>query len=281
MFNFRQKIRPGQKGSDVFAVKLAYKRIKVQDSKKMKLNKKAGTQFVHVTKSFQHNHGLKVTGIYNEETHNKLRSLKKDGKPAFSTWAKILYNRAKIRTPKIVNPLDLDAQEAAKEILKYHSQGKYTADNSGDLYDIQKTAQGLPVWSPLGYWVHIDKRPLQALVFLLEKGYRIGTFAICSDHHTIDGRHGHNGGHAIDISSINGVQVGSRTATSKANVLSVAKLLKNGMPHGLTPWQLICDGYGYIYDYEIHSLILPYPGFYNYSTLIAHRNHIHYGYFGD
>jgi putative peptidoglycan binding protein len=273
MLSFRQVIRPGQRGRDIKAVKLAYKRMGVQDSGKLTLSKRAGPAFVHVTKAFQRNHGIKSDGIYGEKTHNKLASMRRDGKPAFSSWAAMLYRTAKIRNPKIPPVTDMTASQAAKYLL---NSPKYHSDNYGDHLDLVRTANGQAVWSQGGYWVHIDKRVLQALVFIIEKGYSIGTFALTSDHH-YDGPHGHSGGLSVDISSINGTSVSS--SASRAHVLSLAKLLHNDMPATLKPWQEICDGFGYVHDSEISACTIPGGWFYGYTTMSQHRNHIHLGYY--
>lgn len=273
MLKFRQIIRPGQRGRDVKAVKLAYKRIGVQDSGKLNLSKRAGPAFVHVTKAFQRNHDLKSDGVYGRKTHVKLRSLKRNGKPAFSWWARKLYRTSRIRHPHVPPVTDMTAAQAAKYLL---NSSKYHSDNYGDHLDLVRTSQGLPVWSQGGYWVHLDKRVLQALIFIIEKGYSVGTFALCSDHHW-DGPHGHAGGQAVDISSINGNLVASYRA--RADTLAVAKLLRSGMPATLKPWQEICDGYGYIHDPEISACTIPGAYFYGYTTMSQHRNHIHLGYY--
>lgn len=275
MVKFRQLIRPGQRGRDVLAVKDAMERMNVHGSEKLNLkSNKAGPEFVDCIRRVQKNHGLKEDGIYGKLTHKIVA-------PHFSDWDKLRYRRAKIRqTPHPPAP-KLSAQAAARRILELHHKGKYQADNPGDLVDIQRTANGLPVWSPLGYWVHMDKRVLETLVFLIDdKGYEIGTFALCSDHHTIDGRHGHNGGHAGDIDRINGVLIRERSDRARRLTLEVAEILRHHMPTTLKPWQLICNGYGYVHDQEISECILPSASFYNYSTLLAHENHIHFGFWG-
>jgi peptidoglycan hydrolase-like protein with peptidoglycan-binding domain len=275
MLEFRQLIRPGQNGRDVKAVKIAYRRMGVQGAGAMQVNKRAGPAFVHTTKVFQRNHGLKVDGIYGKSTHNKLVAMRRDGKAAFSAWAAMLYRTAAIRQPKAPPVTDMTAMQAAKYLL---NSPKYHSDNYGDHLDLVRTSQGLPVWSHAGRWVHIDKRVLQALVFMIEKGFSIGTFALCSDHH-YDGPHGHSGGHSVDISTINGTSVAS--SQSRSHTLALAKLIRSGMPATLRPWQEICDGYGNIHDSEISSCTVPGSYFYGYVTMSQHRNHIHLGYYGS
>lgn len=271
MVKFRQLIRPGQKGRDVVAVKDAMLRMGVKGSGALGKTNRAGPQFVKCIKRVQLNHGIKVDGIYGKLTHKIIA-------PHFSAYDRWRYRTAKLRKPKEPTAIDMSAQTAARKLLEFHTQGKYRADNSGDLRDLERTAQGLPVWSQAGRWVHINKHPLEALVFLIEKGFHIGTFAICSDHH-YDGPHGHAGGLAVDISSINGVSVASHTEASKELTLKVAEIIRNEMPAELHAWQEICDGYGYVHYQPIANCTIPNPAFYGYSTMSEHRNHIHLGYY--
>lgn len=276
MVKFRQLIRPGQHGRDVLAVKDAMDRMGVHGSETLnKKSNKAGPEFVKCIRHVQKNHGLKEDGIYGKATHHVVA-------PHFTAWDRLRYRRAKLRQTPHPPVTKLSAQAAARELLVEHQRGNWQTDNPGDLYDVQRTAKGLPVWSPLGYWVHMDRRVLEAILFLIqEKKYTIGTFALCSDHHTIDGKHGHNGGHAFDIDRINGVYIREHSERSKRLTLQVAKILRYRMPSTLHPWQLICHGYGYVHDSEISACTLPSSGFYNYSTLLAHENHIHTGYWGE
>jgi hypothetical protein len=141
---------------------------------------------------------------------------------------------------------------------------------------IDAAASGRAVWSQAGHWVFLDKRMLQALVELVERGFHIGCFAMCSDH-PYDGPHGHAGGMAVDISSVNGVSVSS--PGGRGPTLNLATHLHHHMPATLHPWQLICDGYGYMHDSAISALTLPGATFYGYATMRAHRNHVHLGYY--
>lgn len=271
MVKFKQLIRPGQRGRDVRAVKRTMLRMGVSSSGALGKTNKAGPAFVKCIKTVQKHHGLRVDGIYGKDTHKIIA-------PHFRAYDRFLYRTAKRRGTHTVNVTSLSAQAAAKKLLQYHADGKYRADNGMDLLDLQRTAQGNPVWSQAGYWVHIDKRVLEALVFLIEKGYKIGTFAICSAHH-YDGPHGHSGGHAVDISSINGISVASGSAGHIT--LEVAKLIHSGMPAGLHPWQEICDGFAYQHDPSIAACTIPSSGYYGYTTMSEHRNHIHLGYYGS
>jgi hypothetical protein len=268
MIKFRQLIKPGQDGRDIKAVKRAMRKMHVKNSGALVVNKHAGHAFVTCIKTIQRNHGLKVDGIYGPTTHGIIA-------PHFDIYGRYLYRTARIRKAVVPPLTSKDAQVFAKQLLTYNKEGKYHADNSGDLYDIQRTAIGLPVWSQGGYWVHIDYRPLKLLCALIAAGHKIGTYAICSDHH-YDGPHGHSGGLAVDISSIDGKSVASYNA--KTVTLNLAKKIHN-MPGDLRPWQEICGGYGNHRDSEISAQSIPAAdSFYGSVTMYQHCNHIHVGY---
>lgn len=266
MTPFRQVIRAGQSGLDVLAVKRTVKRMKAQDSEGIVINRKAGSVLIHVFRAIQHNHGLTPDGVYGPKLHAIIA-------PHFKAYERLLYRTAKIRKLPPPPPPTGSAQAEARLLLSYRDQGKYRADNWGDLIDIEHTARGEAVWSQCGYWVHLDPRPLRLLVWLIQQGYSIGTFALCSDHHC-DGPHGHSGGLAVDISSVNGISIASGAA--RDDTLEVARKI-NHAP-GLRPRQQICDGYGYRHDSSIAACSIPGAWYYGETTMSEHRNHIHAGY---
>lgn len=103
MVKYRQPIRPNDVGLDVLAVKRAMKKAPtVQDASRLKLNRRAGAAFVHCIKALQHNHHLKVDGIYGPLTHNIIA-------PKFDAWGERLYNKAAIRehAGSYINPFHL------------------------------------------------------------------------------------------------------------------------------------------------------------------------------
>ena len=268
MTPFRQLIRPGQSGSDVTAVKRALKKMHVHGYENLSSDNYAGSAFVSVLKNVQKAHGLVVDGIYGATTHNWIA-------PNFDAYGVTLYKGAKIRPLPLPPFPGGTAQSNAKLLLQYHDEGMYVARNPGDLADIQRTAQALAVWSQGGYWVHIDERVMEILVWLIQDGHKIGTYALCSDHHN-DGPHGHAGGLAVDIEWIDGVAVGAATARDEA--LMMAKLLHQ-VPSALSIRQLICGGYGYIRDNEISGYSIPAAdSFYGSATMAQHCNHLHAGY---
>lgn len=270
MTPFRQLIRPGQNGSDVTAVKRAMRKMHVKGSGSLNVNSFAGHSFVVCIKTVQRNHSLKVDGIYGSATHKIIA-------PHFDAYGVALYRAAKIRKPPLPPLPPGTAQANAKKLLGYHQEGRYVARNPGDLRDIQAAAEGRAVWSQGGYWVHVDDRVFQVLVWLIEQGFKIGTYAICSDHHN-DGPHGHAGGLAVDIEWVNGVAIGTPSGAAREHDLEIARLLHK-TPAGLRVRQLICGGYGYIRDTEISLLSIPAADSYYGSTVMAqHCNHIHVGF---
>jgi hypothetical protein len=271
-------IKPGMHGTDVKAVKLAYRRMGVQGAGAMSLSRRAGPAFVHTTGAFQRNHGLPITHVYDKHTHNQLRGMKRGGISAFSTWSAMLFRRGqkKRNEPKVPTATDMSAQAAAKMLIQMHNRGEFHDDSGRIMAQIQAAAQGKAVWSQAGHYVFLDKRMLEALVELVQKGFHVGCFAMCSDH-PYDGPHGHAGGMAVDISSVNGVSVSSHLA--RQPTYNVAHHLHYNMPSSLKPWQLICDGYGYTHDGAISLLTIPGAAFYGYTVMSQHRNHVHLGYY--
>jgi hypothetical protein len=125
--------------------------------------------------------------------------------------------------------------------------------------------------------VSLDARTIRVILWLIDQGYTIGTFSWCEDH-SDDGKDGHAGGHAVDISSINRVSIATDSTQAKVNTMTVARLL-NGLTGDLAPRQLICGGYGNKRDAIISALSIPAAdAFYGAVTMQQHTNHIHVGY---
>ena len=265
MIAFRQLILRGDVGSDVLAVKHTLLRMGVDGSAAIVMNNTAGQAFVSALRNAQADAGLTVDGKYGRNTHGVIA-------PHFTPEDGVLYERAAIRHPQ-PPPVTGDAAANAQKLLQFQAQGKYHADNPGDLSDIQATAAGRPVHSQSGAMVRIDPRVMQILVHLIDNGHTIGTFAICSDHHD-DGPHGHAGGFAVDISTIDGHSVASPSA--RAAVIQLDKELHHA--GGLTPRQLITGGVGNVIDQTIEGFTIPDPGFYGPVTMQEHTNHVHVGY---
>ena len=260
---FKRVLRMGAKGPDVAAVKRGLRATGY--GKGLRKTRYFGQTMRDQIKHFQHAHGLPADGVYGEKTHEKLA-------PHFDPFARWLYKRAKVSATDVTK---LNRRQAALRLLHYHSEGRYRDDSGGDLYQISATADGRPVRNQIGQYVYLDARMLQSLCFLIEKGYKIGTFAMCSDHF-YESALGHGGGHAVDISSINGVSISGGGAEQLT--LHVMTILHSGMPKSLQPWQLICDGCGYQHVQAISNLTIPGAWFYGSLTMSQHRNHIHNGY---
>ena len=265
MIAFRQLILPGDVGSDVLAVKHTLQRMAVEGSEAITMNNRAGPAYVAALRHAQAHAGLTVDGKYGRDTHAIIA-------PHFTPVDEGLYQRAAIRRPQ-PPAVAGDAAANAGKLLQFQAQGKYHADNPGDLNDIETTAAGRAVHNRSGKLIHIDPRVMQVLVHLIGNGHTIGTSAICSDHHD-DGPHGHAGGFAVDISSIDGHSIASLSA--RAAVIQLDKELHNA--GALVPRQLITGGVGNVIDETIEGFTIPDPGFYGAKTMKQHTNHVHVGY---
>lgn len=272
MTPFRQLIRQGQQGRDILAVKRAMVAMNVPQSGGMitsgKKRSYAGASFTQCVRNVQRMHKIHNDGIYGKQAHGIVA-------PHFDTYGNWLYRTAKIRQPP-VPAVPTTAIGAAKRLLALHEAGKYRDDRGTELAQIQRTANGQGVWSPLGYYVHLDAQVLEALCWLIDqKGHRIGTFALCTDHGP-DGPHGHGGGKAVDISSIDGLSVSSSEA--KPKVMAVLNALHSA-PAAQKPWQLISGGYANHRDADCSAKSIPgADGYYGSGTMLQHCNHIHLGY---
>lgn len=267
---FRQIIKPGQSGSDITAVKRALRKMNTPGCGTMDTSDYAGAAYRLVLQKCQRMHDLPADGIYGQKAHAVIA-------PHFDKYGVQLYEKAKIRQPPIPPVPPGNAAENAKKLLGFHQMGKYVSRNPGDLVDIQKTANGQSVWSQGGYWTHMDNRVMQLLVWLIEQGHKIGTYALCSDHHN-DGPHGHSGGLAVDIEWIDGVAIGYPSYACRANVIKIDQLLHKA-PGSLKARQLITGGYGNFRDTQISGFSIPSAdSFYGSGTMAQHCNHIHVGF---
>jgi len=172
----------------------------------------------------------------------------------------------------------------AQKLLDYKDQGKYSCDNPGDCQDLQNVVNGQPIGRQCGVDT-FDPKILQLLIYLIDSGYKIGTFALCGDHHD-DGPNGHHGGKAADISSINGKAINDPGSRSIA--LELDSVIFN-LDNSLAPRQIITDGVGNVHDDAFTQFNRVAPGIegaaataaFNSgdpSTMAAHRNHIHVGF---
>lgn len=267
---YRQPILPGQVGKDVKAVKRAFVAMHQPGSGAMVISTTAGQAFVNALKAFQRAHHLHVDGIYGPSTHALVA-------PHFDLYGDYLYRTAAIRqAPHPPDPINETAIKLALRLVELEKTGEYHADNPGDWPQIVATSEGKPVWSPMGRYVYLDHKPLAAIVWLIDvKGYRIGTYALCSDH-GYDSPLGHAGGHCVDISSIDGVSIASYSIAARKNTIAVGRLLHDWVDH---PVQLISGGYGNARDSACSANCLPAAdSYYGSQTMQQHTNHIHVGY---
>lgn len=173
-------------------------------------------------------------------------------------------------------------QGLAKQLLLANTAGRFVDDRGAqdDLSQIQKVSRGEKLAGPCGNAVDLDIRVMEILLWLISLGYKIGVFALCENHdcHTDSGGISrHSAGAAVDISSINGHNIGSdSSAKCKELVLAVASAL-NDDSGDLLPVQIITGGYGSHRDSQCESLCRP-ANFYDNGTLNGHTNHIHVGY---
>lgn len=212
-------------------------------------------------KRFQKASHLVPDGIYGPTTHQALT-------PDFTAYARWLYNGQKV-TPQVPGT----AQAAAKRLLALHALGKYVDDRGTELAQIEATAAGKTVTNAIGQQIHLDAKVMQVLVWLIDvKGFKIGTFALCSDH-GYDSELGHAGGHSVDISSIDGVAVTNQAV--RTALLSLLHDLQNGT---YRPWQLISGGYANHESTACQALCIPSAAYYGEPTLSEHTNHVHVGF---
>lgn len=272
MTPFRQIIRQGQSGSDVVAVKRAMQRMNVPGSGALNLSlrrrKFAGASFTKCVKTLQRGHKLHQDGIYGKKTHELVA-------PHFDAYGRLLYRRAKIRKPPTPS-VPTTAAGAAKRLLELQKSGKYHDDRGTTIAQLVATAAGKSVWSPLGHNVAIDERTLEVLCWLIEvKGFKVGTFALCTDHGP-DSPHGHAGGFAVDISSVDGISILS--SASKPKVVALLKAL-HAAPTRVRPRQLISGGIANRRDADCSALCVPgADAYYGATTMMQHCNHIHVGF---
>lgn len=268
MIKFRQPIKLGDKGRDVKAVKDALLKMEVKGSGKMdKHTNEAGKSFVACIKTVQKIYKLKVDGVYGPKTHAHVA-------PHFSLFDKWRYRTAKIRKA----PAPTSAVAAAKRLVELHSKGKFRDDRGTVFAQIEASAQGKPVRNAIGQEIMIDARVLEALVWLIDdKGFGVGCFALCSDH-PYDGTHGHAHGHAVDISSIDGISVTSSSV--KPTLIRLLSAIHSPGDH--KPWQLINGGFANHRDPQCSAYCIPAAdSYYGAAVMQEHTNHVHVGYYGS
>ena len=179
--------------------------------------------------------------------------------------------------PEAQVPIEGNSISAAKSLLTMHKLGKWVDENGLGLAQIQKVAAGQKLHNRCGTDVYLDPRPIQIVLYLINLGYKVGTYAWCSDHRCNKG--GHPKGLSVDIESLNGNHINSEA--SGEDVIAVDKLLNSDkLPLVIKPSKLISGGYGNRSDMTCRSLTIPNVEYYGESTMADHCNHIHVGYDG-
>jgi hypothetical protein len=180
--------------------------------------------------------------------------------------------------------------QAAKNLLSQHSLGNFRDDSGHSVDQLKKTAQGLPVRNQCGHDVYLSARMINAILYLIQNGLKVGTFAICTDHHCNDGQHPK--GQACDISSLGGgVEVrrggpGSTIGTKKYSWVSLNHYTKEGtvlvkqamnllQESGLA-WDMICNGVGRD-DATVQALQMDNGRIRGGHWWTDHTDHIHLG----
>lgn len=171
----------------------------------------------------------------------------------------------------------------ARKLLTYVPDGYDSNPNSAtplDVDQIRKVAAGGQLVNKCGHAVTLDPRVLQALLFLVQSGFKIRTFALVENHFCPDGLPGygpHSNGTAVDISDINGHNLGSDGSPAmKQLALTVLNALESS---GLKFGQVISGGVGGHRDDDLRakSRTLSLGGLSD-SLLDEHLNHIHVGF---
>jgi len=172
----------------------------------------------------------------------------------------------------------LDSITLAKQLLTFAKTDQYVDRNGQQLDQIRKVARGENLPSQCGGSYPLDVRVLQLLVWLINAGYSIGTYALCSDHDCTVNRSSnpsrHSTGHAVDIEYVNGN--GINTNAAGPDTRNLAKIIRNSVPDEFRPIQMISGGFGNHRD--DFCLKMTYGGNYDGATLDDHTNHIHCGY---
>jgi len=203
------------------------------------------------------------------------------------TWVKVPATPGAVKTPAGTtaspNPrFDLKRTILAKQLVSLYGH-RWTDISSGNgLAQMQATEAGNPVVGPLGA-VYLDEKVIAAILWLIQdQGYTIETSSWCVGHPN-DGMSGHSGGHAVDISSINGIAINSNSQQTYNLTYAVAKDLHD-LTGQLAPRQLITGGYGGHRDMSLTALCITDPRglnpdtYYTPGVMAQHCNHIHLGY---
>jgi hypothetical protein len=163
----------------------------------------------------------------------------------------------------------------AGKILEYQNK-RYFDDHGGDeIAQWRKAASGLKWHACTGKFVSCDPKLAQAVLWILDSGWQIGTFAICEDHGCENPDSQHLIGQAIDISSVGKVN-GQRYPVNTYSP-AAKELIKEFMVflRDIAPNQVICNGNGYDQD-DVKALQWSHGQQVSYITT-DHTDHVHLG----
>jgi hypothetical protein len=167
-----------------------------------------------------------------------------------------------------------NAMELAKAILLHKEQGHYRDDNGQQTAQLVAIAAGKKLQNQCGGSVYMDSRVLQGINWLLDNGYWVGTFALCSDHSCNTGQHPK--GQAVDISSLGKPGLGWYSLNRVDQVATqLAKEVMQALAQ-LDVWDLICNGVG-SYDTSVQALQFDNGKQRGGTWADDHINHIHWG----
>lgn len=144
---------------------------------------------------------------------------------------------------------------------------RYRDDNGSQISQWRKLAAGQPLHSQCGFDTGLDIQVAQVLVYLLENGWYIGTYAVMEDHSCCVKGTGiypdctvsaHAMGAAVDISSLGkpGLPFISLATTEAVGRLMAKEWLLDIMVllRGFNPDQIICNGCGGLPDLAIAAV---------------------------
>lgn len=177
--------------------------------------------------------------------------------------------------------------DLADKIVGYYNKGQYRDDHPpSEMNQWRKVADGRMLTNAGGQQVKLDVRVAQVIVYLLDNGWYIGTFALCEDHSwNVDGttrESAHGAGAAVDISSIGRDRFRSINGSGslpvdliilKQAVITCMDLLRDQF----NPNQIICNGVGEQLMPDVQSHQWNNGKQVNYITT-DHTNHIHVGF---
>ena len=132
----------------------------------------------------------------------------------------------------------------AAKILEYNNK-RYFDDRGTEISQWRKVASGQK-WLPCtGRYVSCDPKLAQAVLWIMDSGWQIGTYAICEDHNCDNPDSQHLIGQAIDIDSLGKVG-GQRYFVNKSSPIAKQLIMEFMiMLRDLNPNQVICNGNGF------------------------------------